>query len=240
MCTLSVCLDFEKNSALVTMNRDESRSRDSENEPDYYWNDDIFGPQDSVGGGTWFAVNNRGHYAALLNAYGEANYSPTSPQSRGEIIPVILPKKNPIEHIQKMDLSPYPGFKLVIGHQTEKPVLFSWDGSKLQQKKFHATYKDRLFFHTSSSVDQSKVIDLRVDRFNHWAQSTQSLSRDLIPSFHHDTLPDSSSAILMSRPKSVTKSITSAEINNEIKMRYLAIKSSKVSLIKSYSFHGRK
>lgn len=240
MCTLSICLDFARKNTLVTMNRDEAREREQENEPGFHWNNDTYAPQDPVGGGTWIAANSDGYYAALLNAYGESNYKPKNPQSRGQIIPYLLNSTDPLSFIDTMDLSPYPGFKLVVGYRLQQPQLLSWDGQKIIRKKFHGFHDSHLFFQTSSSIEQDNIINLRVNRFNHWAKSGQVLTSDNIPDFHVDTQPDSSSAILMSRPQSVTKSVTSISIGDDITMSYFAVKSNKVSLTKSYSFHGKK
>jgi len=231
MCTLSICLDFEKNSALVTMNRDEARDREAEMQPHFHWGGNIYGPQDKTAGGTWIAMNENGYYAALLNAYGEVSYHPKNSKTRGEIIPLILAHEKPIKFFKQMDLSPYSGFKIIVGQQTSQPQLFEWNGKNLNQGDFHSTVDGQLFFHTSSSVNQDKIIDIRAARFNHWANCGQTMNGNGIPEFHMDTQPDSSSATLMSRVQSVTKSITSIHMNRESSaMNYFPIKSNKAHL----------
>ena len=85
MCTLSIIPQEDK--LIVTMNRDEQRTRD-EAEQLSITEEGCF-PIDSVSSGTWVGVSTHGIVFALLNRYQDKHKSDVT-YSRGTIIPALL------------------------------------------------------------------------------------------------------------------------------------------------------
>lgn len=205
MCTLTI--RRHKDNILVTMNRDEQRSREAERAP-YQWDKtDIFAPQDTRAGGTWAAINKRGQIACLLNGY-RAGDGKSPSKTRGEIIPIILSNDNPFQAAKSMDVKEYASFHLVLieAHQTS---LHSWDGKTyindiLSEQEWH--------FLTSSSWKQDEVKASRYDAFEEWRMSGAKFEGAL-PDIHGQSIAARPAhSVLMGREDACTKSITQFEI----------------------------
>ncbi len=191
MCTLTILKRGEK--LIVTMNRDESRSRAKEIEPKQY--NELIYPLDTQFNGTWIGAHqSNGNFACLLNYYEGTN--DTAIISRGHIIPKILNN----EQISNSDYKP---FRLVKYINNELEILtFNGQNTKLERPAF----TDH-FFITSSSLDEEKVTAYRKGKFQDWLKSKNY--KDSIPSIHFQQEKGNKEySILVSRPKTHTKSLT--------------------------------
>jgi len=138
MCTVSVRAD--SSSFLVTMNRDERRSR-IEAEP--FVDLDCLYPVDKVSGGTWCGVNRFGIAFCLLNRYDAPLSTDPNILSRGDLIPKAL-QANSVsaasDVISSIDHSAYNGFRLLMISRTESCVN-EWDRSTFSVKAVLARYQ---------------------------------------------------------------------------------------------------
>lgn len=199
MCTLTVYLSEQ--TQLVTMNRDELRSRAPEQAP-HDWGGWI-GPRDGERGGTWFGLNRRGLVACLLNDYPDtddpepAHPPPREGPSRGELIPRLLQG----ERLEDLDLSPFPPFLLLLLNET--PRLARW-GTELSWEPVRPGWN----LWSSSGWRSAAVQRWRAERFADWQEDGQD-----VLTFH--TLQDPARPAwspLADRPLSATRSLTQARL----------------------------
>jgi uncharacterized protein with NRDE domain len=128
--------------AIITHNRDESASRDATAVAMTSYDDDVWGvtkllyPQDAKHeNGTWICCNNRGTTLALLNGAAKRHERhPPYKLSRGLLLVNMLREDQPVETIERLDLSGVEPFTVVARYREE---LFEirWDGSNKQITK---------------------------------------------------------------------------------------------------------
>lgn len=142
MCTVSFVSSNGK--TIITSNRDEKVIRPSAIEPKNYLvnNKNIIFPKDPKAGGTWFAVDELGTIAVLLNGANEKHkLEPHYRKSRGLIVLDIIGKPSPRDFWQEISLENIEPFTLVLFQDNELFQL-RWDGSdkeciSLDTKKNH-------------------------------------------------------------------------------------------------------
>lgn len=217
MCTLTIF--HHNNEVIITMNRDEQRNR-PEAQNLYITNEHCF-PVDQKSQGTWFGLNNHGITIALLNRYQEQHLG-TVAHSRGHIIPTLLPCTD-IPSIEKTlrngftikNINPFD----CIAVSREQILHASWNG-----KALNVTQKElnKPFFISSSSERLSEVVAYRQNVFNNFIQSPSRSEKTILHDLHmKEDESDSSSAIMMARPKTHTKSITQTILtSNEATLTY--------------------
>ena len=137
MCTISWC--SQSNQLDVFFNRDESKKRDLALAPKIFQEGNVKAifPTDPVGGGTWFAVNNKKIVVALLNFY-QGKTPKGRLISRGQLVRSLafLPSLSSIEQaIDKLELVRYAPFSLICfdasNHLADGAQLYRWDGRTL-------------------------------------------------------------------------------------------------------------
>lgn len=221
MCTISIHRTGER--LLVTMNRDEARTRGPElppavsssgrSEPEW------LAPRDSDRGGTWIAVNTRGVVACLSNGYLPDDPAPGLPgavrgaRSRGEIVPRVM-KSGTLDEVRKsigyeIELAEYPSFKLVAATRYEAALWF-WRGSgDLDEIAFAGPWGV-----VSSSAWRTAEVDAwRVAEFERWRSAGAAMAGTL-PSFHLMQREGMEEwGPLTDRPFSNTRSITQVEVD---------------------------
>lgn len=204
MCTLTI--GYHNGKCIVTMNRDEQRVRLDEKPPFFWGIPKIFAPQDTKAQGTWLGINGQGEIAALLNGY-QTEDSKRTYKSRGEIVPIILSGQKIIPDI-------YASFHLVF-IQGDKVRYCHWDGYNYIDTTLPA---QKWFFFTSSSWQQEKVKKNRQTIFNQWV-SQGAVFNNKLPAIHgHYEEKKRAYSILMTRPKSCTKTITQFEVGLKSKI----------------------
>lgn len=224
MCTVST--HHDGNTLLVTMNRDEARSRGPELPPEIFRHGAIswVAPRDSERGGSWIGANSLGVVACVLNGYLPGDDAPPAPlegfRTRGEIVPRLLKlgdagsMRN--ELVAALDPTAFPSFTLLLA-TTESVEAYFWSGEgTLQRDRF----RDNWHMVTSSSWNTGAVCAWRRRAFDRWLKSRGM--RDGIPEFHllHPEGQFQSSP-LMDREFAATRSITQVEIREgTLVMRY--------------------
>jgi len=209
VCTLTVYLSDA--TRLVTMNRDELRSRAPEVAPQDWggW----LGPRDGERGGTWFGLNHRGAVACLLNDYPDTDEPepalppPSTGPSRGELIPRLLQGTR----LEELDLTPFPPFMLLF--LDGEPRLARWSG-RLTWEPIAPGWN----LWSSSGWRSAAVQRWRAERFQRW----QAEGPADVLAFHTLQDPDMRGwSPLADRPLSATRSITQVRLNaGQARLRY--------------------
>lgn len=217
MCT--VTLIRRESHLIVTMNRDEQKSRSAELPPAYFDESDVLAPRDGNAGGTWIGVNHRGYFACLLNSY-VVKVSPPNPPSRGFVIPTILKSAEPFVSVETTDFSAYMPFRLILG-DISQAFFFHWNGQELVKETLNIT--DSVMI-SSSSWQETEVLAVRNAAFNAWKMSDSPFDEQGLPTIHRfQPKDDAESGILVSRPNTHTTSITQITLTRDIsapQMRY--------------------
>lgn len=226
MCTVTVLRGPER--VLVTMNRDERRTRAAEMAPRQAggggrpaW----VGPADSEKGGTWFGASDRGITACLLNAYSAGDLELLGRDdlpSRGAIIPGLLelePEQVRAWLRDGLDPTPFPSFTLVVVAPGWGETL-SW---RLDRGVTLGWVPDGWTLVTSSLWRSREVAAWRQERFEEWRRAGAAKTAG-VPAFNllevagrRDWSPT------MTRPVSITRSLTQAELragSGRITIRY--------------------
>ncbi|MFK8013047.1 MAG: NRDE family protein [Marinicellaceae bacterium] len=220
MCTITLL--HSKDKKIITMNRDEHRSRFEANEikketcgqTEYYY------PVDRLSLGTWFGFNNHGITIALLNRYQEKITE--AKESRGMIIPSLL-KMGSSANIQKVinlyRFEKHQPFDLVLSDK-KATTLYSWDGDQISQKNHNTR---RHLIKTSSSINLDFITQHRHQLFNQFVKKQNNINANNIFLDYHinQNKMDTSSSVFMSREHVHTKSICQVVLSNtELTYRY--------------------
>lgn len=228
MCTVSLYRAPNPMRVIITMNRDEARTRGPERPPTLHQDPptpDWIAPRDSDRGGTWFAVNARGLVVCLLNRYQDALTFPTEqPESRGSVIPQLMGAASVADaralltepHIP---LSKLPPFTLLLAGRDGSAQL-AWRGSGVVQDE---PIEQPWHLVSSSFEDPERVLPFRKALFDAWLKDGAAFDGPL-PAFHLMQPPgESVAAPLMARSVSCTRSIIQAAVNfdaGEALLRY--------------------
>lgn len=198
------------------MNRDERRVRAAE-KPPALWNEPvILAPRDGQSQGTWIGVRQSdGHWAALLNGYQDGEEIKQSGHSRGEIVPQILSRANPVDGLYTLDASKYPSFRLITGYRDRLHELW-WDGKTKPVYTAHDVRDG--FMRTSSSWCPSEVTQKRMKLYDAWKREGRPQSETGLPLFHLIKDNDARWSPFMERESSMTKSLTMFIVNHHTPM----------------------
>lgn len=228
MCT--VTLHRGANTLLLTMNRDEKRTRAPEVGPRLHrceptgvsW----IAPLDGERSGTWAGMNSRGVAACLLNGYDPSDERRRAAGemmlSRGNLIPELLAMRSLGEALlwlqEKFAPTPYASFRLLLAdRQRVASVIWTGQGSP----EFSAPLGEWQMF-TSSSWNAAEVLPWRERHFGEWLRDGAPFAGDL-PAFHLSQ-PEAMAewSPLMRRDITATRSITQLAIGpgNSAVLRY--------------------
>lgn len=210
MCTVSAIAN--ESMVLVTMNRDERRSR---LEGDMVQEDHLSYPTDQQSSGTWCGVNTHGVIFCLLNRYDAPIDNSPDIISRGTLIPQALEYKSAESastFISTLNHTKYNGFKLLI-LSGEGGMWHDWD-----RRQYSVSEVDdpNAVFASSSSLQPDVIPSRREARYRRWQRdqasggfpNSYSASAGSIPPIHlldSDVPPNES--IFMVRRDTHTKSI---------------------------------
>ena len=227
MCTVTIHRDAE--TLVVTMNRDEARTRAPESPPAIFAPEDFakewMAPIDGEAGGTWMGVNARGVVACLLNVYrpGQMLARPEAPSafSRGTIVPAVLAQGDG-ERVrrwitEKFDPSPYESFQLVVVW-LEGGARWVWSDSEHLE---HSPCRDEWTLVSSSLWRPDAVLAWRREAFEQW-RNAGSERRGHLPAFHLLQAKGKEEwSPLMDREWSCTRSITQAHVDGRTRRSVL-------------------
>ena len=218
MCTVTSHLIGGR--LLLTMNRDEYRSRAPEGPPAIHRGDDgkaaWVGPSDGQSGGTWIGASDTGIVACLLNIYDADETAPpasTDRPSRGDIIPRLLaagPADRAVNWLlEKFAPADYAPFRLLIG-RVDSRTIYTWPGSGRIEAD---DVPDGWSLLTSSSWNAAEVAAWRREQFEGWVTDGAIIAGEL-PTYHllqPEGLADRSP--LMARELTATRSITQVALD---------------------------
>jgi uncharacterized protein with NRDE domain len=184
MCTVSFVLKNGK--VIITSNRDEKVIRPNAIEPkNYFINDkNIIFPKDPKAGGTWFAVDEKGTVAVLLNgALEKHEIKQAYRKSRGLIVLDLISNKSPKDFWHEIDLDNIEPFTLVLFQDN---VLFQlrWNGLD-KEKSVLDTAKNHIW--SSSTLYSKEIRTNRSNWFYSFLESNLILSEVEMLHFHLNT-----------------------------------------------------
>ncbi len=210
MCTVTLSLNADE--LILTMNRDEQRSRGPEFPPALQ-PDGSFYPVDSATGGTWIGVNQPGVAACLLNNYraAEKMQKPQQPlSSRGLIIPEVLAHGEAEACLKFLatafNPTQYSPFNIILA-TNQGAFEASWDAvSPFILKPLNTA--DGMIMRTTSSWNSEAVCAWRAERFAEWKAESNAVNHRVLD-FHRLQQPSKKQwSPLMSRTETSTRSIT--------------------------------
>lgn len=171
-----------------TSSRDEKSSRATIPPLKYTLNGmDIYFPKDELAGGTWFATNEFGRTACLLNGAFERHEKALSyRKSRGLILLESFKYDTIEEFHQKIDLDNIEPFTLLLLNSKLGSLLhfyeLKWDG---KNKHFRELSKKESQIWSSSTLYNSEVRKKRTDLFEKWVDENQAQQHREILKFHN-------------------------------------------------------
>lgn len=219
MCTISWS---EQPSGLhVLFNRDESKQRSRAEPPQVCTHGaetSVIYPKDPDGGGTWFAVNERGMAVGLLNFY-QGRLPKGRLTSRGNIVKeaAALASVDEVrDYIRHLPLEKYAPFSLLcFDHQADwKQVpLLRWTGRELQE----LTQTSPLI---SSAFKFEEVQAIRLETYRRLIGDTNTSEAHFL-AFHCSHEPEKSAySVCMHRDDASTVSLSQVIVGERIRYRY--------------------
>ena len=212
MCTVSFIPKGD--TYLITSNRDEhiSRPRSLEPKEETIGSMRVLFPKDPRAGGTWFAVNEVGVVAVLLNGafvghLPNGNYA----KSRGLIVLDIISSKNPERMLEQIDLCQIEPFTLVLFNS--RLLEFRWDGN---QKYFRPLDKSQNHIWSSATLYQDAVIEHRAGLFHRFTKENTLIKPQDVLNFHSNNHDDFENGFIIDRETGLkTFSVTQVVLDEE-------------------------
>lgn len=224
MCTLSIYT--AKKQCIITMNRDELRSRSEANvlHTESLNGINLVYPVDSVSGGTWMGMNNKGVVLCLLNHYHGQTFAAQDPLSRGLIIPTALAKGDMASihnYLLELESGSFNPFDLFL-NQKQHIRHYIWDG---HYTIFEDVTAEPWYMFTSSLLKAEEVITYRHRLFESWCKEMGNELTDpeeILRGFHLiQTKNMETQSVLMEREQSHTKSVVQVELaKDQISLKY--------------------
>lgn len=212
MCTVTFVSQNGK--TVITSNRDEQRQRQAAEPRSYDLNGKkVIYPRDPLAGGTWFALDENGTVAVLLNGAAEKHrHSPPYRRSRGLILLDIIGANSPRLEWESIDLENIEPFTLILFTDGE---LFQmrWNGSDKECAKLHP---DERHIWSSSTLYPAPIRKMRKEWFAQFLSENPSPDEKALFHFHRHTHEDDKQDGLVIERGSFLKtiSITQAIIDN--------------------------
>ena len=219
MCTVSFIISGSRR--LITSNRDEHISRPLALEPkkETIGSAKVLFPKDPKAGGSWFALNDNGSVAVLLNG-GFVNHAPTGnyARSRGLVLLDVIASQQPYELLQAMELRRIEPFTLVLFNG--KLLEFRWDG---HQKYYRPLDASKNHIWSSATLYKDEVIKQRRNLFQKFIDGNSKITPKDVVDFHSNNHDDFENGFIIDRDSGLkTFSVTQAVLDDEeIVMRHL-------------------
>ncbi|KAA0989633.1 NRDE family protein [Dyadobacter aurulentus] len=213
MCTVTYVAKGDK--IILTSNRDEHRDRPASLAPAPYLigNKKITFPKDPKAGGTWFATDDFGNVAVLLNGAAVA-HSPSAfhRKSRGLVLLDIISDLSPVTAWQYADLQDIEPFTIVL---VQQKALFQlrWDGQRKETVPLPAAGD---YIWSSSTLYTPAVQMERARWFENFLEENPAANVEELKHFHSQTAnDDTENGLVIRRSNGMrTFSITQAVIEN--------------------------
>ncbi|MEA1786745.1 NRDE family protein [Arenibacter sp. GZD96] len=220
MCTVSFVASG--NRYYLTSNRDEHRARPAALVPKEEWinNCKVVYPKDPKAGGTWFAVNENGDVAVLLNgAFQKHIVKGNYEKSRGLVLLDIISSPQPLSKLHEIDVSCIEPFTVILFGGGEL-VEFRWDGI---QKHFKSLPLSKNHIWSSATLYSSEAMAHREDLFHLFQQKKQTIKGEDILEFHATNHEDYENGFVIDRSTGLkTFSVTQAIVGSDaIKLHHV-------------------
>ncbi|MBA4746139.1 MAG: NRDE family protein [Muricauda sp.] len=219
MCTVSYI--SSGGMRLITSNRDEHISRPLALQPqeETIGSVKVLFPKDRKAGGTWFALNENGSVAVLLNG-GFVAHDPRGnyARSRGLVLLDVIASRRPYDLLQEMKLIDIEPFTLVLFNGAL--LEFRWDG---HQKYFRPLDKSKNHIWSSATLYRDEVIEHRRNLFQQFMDENSRITPSEVVDFHSNNHDDFENGFIIDRDSGLkTFSVTQAVLDEEeIVMRHL-------------------
>lgn len=187
MCTVSFV--SSNDTIVITSNRDEKIIRPSAVPPKNYFLNakNIIYPKDSKAGGTWYAVDENGTVAVLLNGADE-KHEVKLPyrKSRGLIVLEMISSASPKDFWQEMDLNNIEPFTLVL-FQDKQLFQLRWNGIEKSAVNLEI---DKNYIWSSSTLYSKEIREQRASWFYTFLANNPVITEDKMLHFHRYTERD--------------------------------------------------
>ncbi|MBC7426861.1 MAG: NRDE family protein [Bacteroidia bacterium] len=219
MCTVSYI--WHNNKVFITSNRDENVLRPTALEPkeEIINGCKLIFPKDPKSGGTWFAINQNGSVAVLLNGAFEKhvpldNYA----ISRGLILLDIISNLAPVFYFDHLNLLNIEPFTLIL-FERNKLFELRWDGTIKFKTELESTSN---YIWSSSTLYSAEIANFKANLFQDFLIQNEEITDEMIMNFHTYNHNDSENGFVINRANKIkTFSITQALINgNSISLNH--------------------
>ena len=206
MCTVSFIPQGDK--VFITSNRDEHISRKTKLKPqeDTINGLKVFYPKDKTAGGTWYAANENGVVAVLLNgAFNNHQRTPPYRKSRGLIVLEIVSSKNTVDYLEKISLEAIEPFTLIL--YTKLGLWeFRWDGKRKHLKELNRTQS---YIWSSWTLYNKEAQEQRNTYFETFIKGNEYFGSNEILDFHQENHGDFENGFVVDRKNGLqTLSVT--------------------------------
>lgn len=214
MCTVSFIR--RDSSVIITSNRDEHIDRPQSATPatEVRNNKRIVFPKDSKAGGTWFAADEQGCVAVLLNgAIKPHTHEPPYRKSRGLVLLDMIETTDVLAAYNAIDLENIEPFTVVL-YQQDKLYELKWDGGCRTEIELSA-FEHHIW--SSVTLYTNEVIKAREKLFTHFIQSSSEIEPQQIHDFHTNNRGDNENGFIINRQSGMkTFSVTQAVVENRL------------------------
>ncbi|MGO4771080.1 NRDE family protein [Flavobacterium sp. W22_SRS_FK3] len=220
MCTVSFV--NTNGSIIITSNRDEKVMRPNAIAPKNYCQKgkNIMYPKDKKAGGTWFAVDENGTVAVLLNGGYTKHYSMSKyRKSRGLIVLDVISSPSPKDFWDQINLQDIEPFTLVIYQNGELYELI-WDG--LVKIKISLNVKKSHIW-SSVTLYSKEIRKKRTKWFFDFLKDKKDISPSEMIDFHRNTEKDDSENGLIINRDNLLKTLSVTQVmieQNKGMMKY--------------------
>lgn len=230
MCTVTFVPVKDK--FILTSNRDESILRTASQPVELRHNGcRLFFPRDTLAGGTWFAVNERGNAAILLNgAFQNHEKTPPYTRSRGRILLDIISAEIPASALSAIDLDNIEPFTLILFKNPEL-TEFRWDGGHRYNAQLDLS---KNYIWSSATLYIKEVILHREKLFREFLLNTTHIDEESVIGFHNSRNNDLENGFVINRGNRLkTLSITQAVIQkDQVRLNHLDLLSNQRHAVK--------
>lgn len=213
MCTVSFI--SRNNNYFITSNRDEHISRPLAFEPmeEIVNSVKVLFPKDPKAGGTWFALNENGVVAVLLNgAFKKHKSKGNYAKSRGLILLDVISASNPKSFVDEMDLNNIEPFTLVL-FDAITLMEFRWDGKQKHSKPLD---KNQSHIWSSATLYDEEAIANRTSLFSEFMSVSSDIEASDVVDFHSNNNEDYENGFIIDRNTGLkTFSVTQAVLTKE-------------------------
>lgn len=211
MCTVSYIP--MKGKSIITSNRDENALRPAAFVPkeEVINGCRVLYPKDPKAGGTWFAVNQNGTVAVLLNGAFEKHVPKEKyAASRGLVLLNIISHPAPVYYFEKTNLDEIEPFTVIV-FEEGKLCEVRWDAVTKHIKKLdpHQNY-----IWSSATLYSNEAVAKRSFLFEDFITRPDKVTAESILQFHSSNFDDDENGFVINRNNCmVTFSITQAIIS---------------------------